>query len=407
MKKGLFFGVLLWLSTLILSFLGSFLIGGSNFYAFNFPQENSIFNILQIAIVIVISLLFVMGVARMAKSNVKALVILYTLLGVTLAGVNIAFLILLKQAETSFVGIDIMANIIMLPIASATALLSIIPMLKMSSGSQTKVVRQKTTATTNTNEPFKPMVLRENPSEVPEFNPEFTSTPNEETFNMSDKLAQLKEDINNNKFHEESTEEETEDTVSFDKEQENLTSTHVIDWDDETKTQTLEHDDYGQFEPLQGQQEPSEPVMDRVAPVNNIPKLDELPPITEPKDPYKQTIVPRRSAQRAGDFDKPIGNVVKPLYVERVERKTPRVDENYQGKVFLGDSDRIWEAMKKQERRLAPKAPKTDHLVSKSNIVNSLQKEKTQTMEIDIDKILDPVNDQNDEDFTPTIDWDD
>ncbi|QHX36873.1 hypothetical protein [Spiroplasma sp. BIUS-1] len=416
MKKSLFFGVLIWLAALTISFIGGFLIGGNQFIAFSFEKDFQLFNYLQAALVSFIGLLIILGITKFASKKSGVVNIFYILLSLALAAINIVLLVMLIQKNP--ISVDTKLNTIMLAIASGLSVISIFPICKISSSSKVKVAKAKNTRTEEISEPFKPMVLRENPSEIPEFNPDFTSTPNEETFNISDKLAQLKEDINNNNFPE--TEELNEDTASYDKTQEELTRTHVIDWDDETQTQTSENLNFEDFEPLKSDEntqynefentpnnEPLKPVMENVAPINNIPKLEELPPILEPKDPYKQTIVPRRAAQRAGEFDQPIGNVVKPTYVERTERKMPRVDENYQGKVFLGDSDRIWEAMKKQERNLTPKAPKTDHLVSKSNIVNSLQSEKTKTMEIDIDSIMDPVNDQNDEDFTPTIDWDD
>ncbi|AUM62860.1 APC family permease [Spiroplasma monobiae] len=417
MKKSIFFGVLLWLSTLILSLLGIFLISGSTFAILPFQNDFEHLNIMQIIALVCLPLLTILGVSAFSTRNGKVLPSLYTVVTLLLIANNIIYVINLMQIDNTQTNIDLSnlrLNLILISIGMLTAVLTTIPMFMLSKTSQSTAVKRKNTSVSPPSEPFKPMVLRENPSEIPEFNSEFTSTPNEETFNISDKLAQLKNDINNNNFT--YSDELNEDTLSYDKTQEELTKTHVIDWGDETQTQTSENFNFDEFEPLSANEEqnqnnsfnePVEPVMPNVAPINNIPKLDELPPIREPKDPYKQTIVPRRSAQRAGEFDQPIGNVVKPTYVDRIERKTPKVDENYQGKVFLGDSDRIWEAMKKQERRLAPKAPKTDHLVSKSNIVNSLQSEKTKTMEIDIDSIFDPVNDQNDENFTPTIDWDD
>ncbi|AGR42346.1 hypothetical protein [Spiroplasma diminutum] len=418
MRKSIFFGVLILLAGSILSFLGVFLFEGKKFFFNNFDKEYGILNILQIIGLSFILSLFLIGSIRLFSKSGNAISFLYAILAIGSVAINFTFLTMLitknptiiKDGEIIIIT-SLLLNIIFLSIGSVALLISIVPMFKANSNVRQKVRTTKTSVSNNdSSEPFKPMVLRDHEQQLKEaeFNPEFTSTPNDETFNMSDKLAKLKEDISNNNFSSGIEQEIQEDEDNNANEPEVLEDEILEDEINEEELDSInnsENINYDLEKPLidnfSGQ------LNEEKVQTNSLPKIEELPPITEPKDPYKQTIVPRRASQREGEFNKPIGNVVKPVYVEKIERRTARLDENYQGKVFLGDSDRIWEAMKKQERRLVPKTPKTDHLVSKSNIVNSLQSEKTKTMEIDIDRIMDPVNEENREEFTPTIDWDD
>ncbi|WP_339020511.1 hypothetical protein [Spiroplasma endosymbiont of Atherix ibis] len=428
MKINIFFGVLSWLTALILSFFGFFMIG-DKFGLFNSVLGFSLLRNLQIVSILILLLLFIFGILGLSIKKGIAIPTLYTILAVSLVIISIVFLISLIQKYSSLtINISVISlflkNIIILSISSILLLVSIVFIFLVSKNKDQKVTEKSNVLSKSALNDLSSISSKESVKKIPEFNPEFTSTPNEKTFNMVDKLAKLKEDINNNKFHEEELIEEEKDSslenAFFDNNSlENIpleddsykNNSLGVDFLENNKSSSksediiLQENKYSEIENSSIARKPND-VMKNAAPVNNIPKLEELPTIIEPKDPYKQTIVPRRSAQRAGEFDQPIGNVVNPTYVQRNIRKTPKLDENYQGKVFLGDSDRIWEAMKKQNRKLTPKKLKTDQGLSKTNTVNNLNKQKTKTMDINIDNILDPVNNQNDEQFTPTIDWD-
>ncbi|AGR41482.1 hypothetical protein [Spiroplasma taiwanense] len=230
-------------------------------------------------------------------------------------------------------------------------------------------------------------------------NPNFTSTPNEETFNIADKLEQLKNNLNNNVFQEEHmnsviNEVETQKTKELDLKSLNDEVSEKIEIIDNLSNN-------------QKNDEISKNNFSNVVSPNNIPKENDLPPILVPKDPYKETIVPRRSQYRAEKFQKPIGNVVANQNNVNSQRKVPKYDSNYEGKVFLGDSDKIWEAMKKKERNLINNNIALPINQSKVNsLANSTKKQKTKTIDVDLNKILDPVNEKK-SDFMPTIDWDD
>ncbi|AUB31892.1 hypothetical protein [Spiroplasma floricola] len=426
MKINIFFSVFSWVTASVLSFLGFFLIG-EQFGIFVSTSELSLLRSLQITSILLIILLFIFGILEVSIKKGVIIPILYTIPAIVLAILNIVFLVNLMQKFTSLsLQISIVSyflkNIITLSISSLLLLTSIVPIFLLSKKTDKNIKEKDNILSKKSLNDLSSITSSENSKKSPEFNPEFTSTPNEKTFNMVDKLAKLKEDINNNKFHEEELIEEK--NIPLEKDffddnslenvplennayENNSLDVEFLDNNPIFKVEKpiLKEDKYEEFE-NNSIKKATNKAMKNVAPVNDIPKLEELPPILEPKDPYKQTIVPRRSAQRAGEFDQPIGNVVKPTYVQRNIRKTAKLDENYQGKVFLGDSDRIWEAMKKQNRKLTPKKLKTDQGLSKSSTVNNLSRGKTKTMEINMDNILDPVNNKKDDQFTPTIDWD-
>ncbi|WP_338969416.1 hypothetical protein [Spiroplasma endosymbiont of Labia minor] len=82
---------------------------------------------------------------------------------------------------------------------------------------------------------------------------------------------------------------------------------------------------------------------------SNIVKVVEKPQFDNSiKDPYKQTIIPRRSGV-SNHFDRPIGNT-KQTQPKKAEHKRPELIDSYKNKVFIEDSDRIWDALKQQER---------------------------------------------------------
>ncbi|QEH62124.1 hypothetical protein SCHIN_v1c09310 [Spiroplasma chinense] len=272
--------------------------------------------------------------------------------------------------------------IVLIVLATFSTIIAIASVSKTFKGINDEKVSKKAKQKTNNSENYEeqnqePINYQNN--KMPQPDPNFTSSPSDETFNIADKLQKLRNDLANGIFDESQlTEEQTKELERFD--QQFVEETVIEKPVESTKVQVK-------------QQQP-----------------DPIEYTGSPKDPYKQTIVPRRAAQKAREYNKPIGNVVSAQAVQtKEERKAAKYDESFQGKVFLGDSDRIWQAMQKQNREIKPKTPTADHVVSKSNIVNSLQKEKTQTMELDSNKFMDPIHGESDYEQTssPTIDWDD
>ncbi len=434
--KSIFLSLFIWLTALLTSFLGIFLMQWTNFVTFTFEAEFAIFNTIQILGLLSIGAFLAVGIVNFITKPNKITPIIYAISAVILSVVNVAYLsVLMSKIATPITIINsdiqitsVVSNAILLTIAAFCALSSIITMFIFKLQTVNKP-KPKTNQTVNSSysqvsspaNRAEPLISKESPSAVKEFNSEFTSTPNEKTYNMSDKLARLKEDISNNNFRHTLNEtplEETNNEPIKREEQRNVQKEDTVE-----NIYPMEREEI-QFENSQPKlveneqfveqiQEPNDSFNkflkrpnQKIAPANNLPKVEDLPPIGEPKDPYKQTIVPRRSAKREKEFNNPIGNVAKPLYVDRNVRRTPKLDENYQGKVFLGDSDKIWEAMKNQERRLPQKVSKTAPLSTKWNTTSAPKKSKSKSMEVDLDKILDPVNEQNSVDLRPTIDWD-
>ncbi|AOG60676.1 hypothetical protein SHELI_v1c07270 [Spiroplasma helicoides] len=249
----------------------------------------------------------------------------------------------------------------------------------------------------------------------------FTSTPNEETVNIADKIKKLRDDLSENKFDELHSQEQANMT-----EEENY-GNDLNQWNTQEIVNDLE---------LQQIQEDFSNTNNNV---NSIPNKINSVPAPQPipgglsknsnvgntaefyydnntlKDPYKETIVPRRVAkEKANDYKGPIGNIPRQesKYVSETRRQA-FVDEKYQGKVFLGDSDRIWEAMKKQNRNIVPPKKENNKNLdisnSESNIINQFKRDATTTLEVDTKNIFDPINDveNDDSNASSTVEWDD
>ncbi|ALD66693.1 ABC-2 family transporter permease [Spiroplasma cantharicola] len=430
--KSIFFSLFIWITALLFSFLGIFLMQWNMFVVFSFEEEFAIFNALQILSLLSIGSFFAVGIVNFITKPNKITPIIYTIAAVFISAINLVYLsVLMSKIATPITIINseniitsVISNAILLPLASFCALSSIITMFMFKIQTVNQSKPKQNSSYSQISSPAnqgQPMMVKENTAAIKEFNSDFTSTPNEKTYNMVDKLARLKEDISSNKFRDSFTETPIDEVkVKAKPQQEELKVEQEVPVENiypiEKENIQVQND-----EPIIAQnerfieeiEEPNDSFNNllkrpnqKIAPINNLPKVEDLPPIGEPKDPYKQTIVPRRSAKREGEFNNPIGNIAKPLYVERKVRRTPKLDENYQGKVFLGDSDRIWEAMKNQERRIPQRAAKVAPLNPKANTLNGLKKSKSKSIEVDLDKILDPVNEQSSVDLRPTIDWD-
>lgn len=231
----------------------------------------------------------------------------------------------------------------------------------------------------------------------------FTSTPNDETYNIADKLQKLREDLAGGIFDERlfNTDSETNDTEI--KREDNL------QYDGQNIDEEIDNDDS-----INLNERISE---DKVLVEEDhlvSEEADEFPREPQPPvDPYRQTIIPRRSLDRKVEYKKPIGN--KPfseLSQPSRERREAKYDSNYQGKVFLGDSDRIWEAMKKQKRLNTNSSPQIEAPSNPddSSKIEEVQIETTITPELAPKKVIDPLSEnqqiKNNDPIYPTIDWD-
>ncbi|QBQ07966.1 APC family permease [Spiroplasma gladiatoris] len=226
----------------------------------------------------------------------------------------------------------------------------------------------------------------------PEPDLSFTSTPNDETFNIADKIQKLRNNLAENDFE------------NMDVESQFLATDEVNESEEQQVYETQEHE-----EVLETPVDKSESIEKEIVQEDKYSNtVEEYLDFDKPKDPYKQTIIPRRLvAQKASLYKQPIGNVVNNIKTkEQRERKEPRIDLDYEGKVFLGDGDRIWEVIKNQKRRVSQKNKNSNNLNESFNVVDKLQREKTKTLEIDVNKIFDPINDDSDQKST-TIEWDD
>jgi hypothetical protein len=125
-------------------------------------------------------------------------------------------------------------------------------------------------------------------------------------------------------------------------------------------------------------------------------------------DPYKATIIPRRRRGQldVGKFEQPIGNTPEKIGANSVPRQHNRgevkIDE-YKDKVFLGDSDRIWAAMQKQDRSL---------LLKQQQAAKKAEKPKTVEIKAKTIEAIEPTITPNNNTYSgteeiPTIDWDD
>ncbi|ASP28002.1 hypothetical protein SCORR_v1c02270 [Spiroplasma corruscae] len=208
----------------------------------------------------------------------------------------------------------------------------------------------------------------------------FTSTPNEETFNISDKLSELKHNLHNNVI--------PEGIENF------IPKSKQVSQKIEEDTQDETNNTY--FEPSNEEQNYDDFETTKTADLNPTTLVKENPnnAYTGPIDPYKQTIVPRRfEGVKSGKYSTPIGNIAALNMENKEPRKKPLYDESYQGKIFLGDSDRIWDALKKQATDVYKIKPRSN-----------LRKDITET-------VVDPLNSvekkNNDKKNVSTIDWDD
>jgi hypothetical protein len=126
-----------------------------------------------------------------------------------------------------------------------------------------------------------------------------------------------------------------------------------------------------------------------------------------PADPYKQTILPRRRRDNmdSAKYTNPIGNTPEKIASNNVRRSSkPEVHtEDYKDKIFLGDSDRIWAAMKQQDRSVLEKIKREDALTNKPKAQTKSQK----TVEINKKQSTVEIKTKTNKDTLPTIDWDD
>ncbi|KAF5275512.1 hypothetical protein FQR65_LT16610 [Abscondita terminalis] len=218
------------------------------------------------------------------------------------------------------------------------SLISIIFVFKKQSG----LIHKSTSNSTSNSQNTMDLVNRFNQNndeenQQPNFN--FTSTPTEAP-SAQDKINELRESLaNDNLENAQFDETEYEQTVINHQEE----STNEI----QSQIEQVE----AEIELLKNQQSnlesqnniDTQPILNKPQEVNRVEqKVSTAVKNYEssPKDPYLQTIVPRRAVQKAADFSKPIGNK-RLSESNNFRERNAKVDQSYQNKVFLGDSDRI------------------------------------------------------------------
>ncbi|AKU79473.1 hypothetical protein [Spiroplasma turonicum] len=424
---------------IISTFVGTFifLINISSDLSVNFimfTEDNYVDNsflISQSLVIIAILVNLVFWFFSLLTKELKVISFIKSFLALFLLISSAYFLILLylqlDELSFAYINISILLNYSLLALGSALSLTCFILFLvysivlnkkpkrviKRSPSIQSEPVSQNSIEESN-DEVYNETAFNVSNEEKPNLVEEsFTSTPNEETFNISDKLSELKHNLHNNVLP---NDEEVEQNINLEEHNNNDSSvdediSEYLDEntiDDFNREQILDNNDINPTTFVRSPIVNNGAILSNSSNNNKIKNNDtqsaskaSMQPNKEaeykgPIDPYKQTIVPRRfSSVKSGKFEGPIGNIVKNLSSSNKEnRKKPVYDQNYQGKIFLGDSDRIWDALKKQ----ASDVYKNENFEKKDN---NLEK----------NKILDPLNsveNLNDEQKSvSTIDWDD